>query len=746
MTNNIVTDLTNCDHEPIHIPGKIQSHGFLIATNEEFEIIGCSENIREFLSLTAARCLGKHIDIIDEYVGKANTPAFIVQLIKLYTTKKGFEPANPYPIEIGGLHFNLILCKLAQGYLLEFENEISDLENDIRDNLGHSLSEILSDADLFKLLDKAAYEIKKIIGYDRVMVYQFHEDEHGEVIVDVKNDDLESLLHIHYPASDIPKQARQLYIQNLTRIIADVNAETSDIIAIGNTSSMAFDLTHSSLRAVSPVHIQYLKNMGVSSSFSISILHKGKLWGLIACHNYSPRFINYKQRIASRLISQVLSSALSYKQMELDQVRIADLQSSVETLSKHLLRNDTVDSALFEHDVKILHVTESTGAVLFFDNQIHKCGHTPDDDFLNELRIWLNEYIQPEVFSTDHLPLQNPLAIPYKDCASGMLACRLSKEMGEYMIWFKPERISTVTWAGDPEKPMQTNEHGLLKISPRASFAKWAQTIVLTSEPWKKADIKSAMLLMDEVAFAISRKANEIRVLNERIKKAYEELDAFSYTISHDLKNPISSIKGYSQLLSRNSSLDEQALHMVERIEAGADKMKDMIGNVLHYSLVSKAAREPAVVKMDAVLNEIRDELLIASNSPVLRIDILNTLDITGDRTMIMQVFSNLLSNAVKYSKEARFPEVTVACEDTGEAIIYAIRDNGIGIEAADHDKIFELFKRSDSVKNYEGSGVGLSIVRRIMEKHAGKIWLESEPGKGSVFYVGFKKELNTIH
>lgn len=736
------TDLTNCDHEPIHIPGKIQSHGFLITVDDEFIISGCSENILEFLSISTSQCLGKHISVLDNYFGKAKSPSFIVQLIQLYTTSKGFEPTNPYPIEIGGLQYNLILCKQSTGYLLEFENELSDLDSDLRDNLGHSLSEILGDTDLFKLLDNTAYEIKKIIGYDRVMVYQFHEDDHGQVIVDIKNDGLESLLNIHYPASDIPKQARQLYIKNLTRIIADVDAKTSDIIAAGSTMSMAFDLTHSSLRAVSPVHIQYLKNMGVASSFSISIIHKDKLWGLIACHNYTPRFINYKQRSACRLISQVLSSALGYKQMELDQIRISDLQSAVESLSKQLLRNDTVDRALFEHEVKILHVTDSTGAVLFFDNQIYKCGQTPEDDFLKELRVWLNEYVQQEVFCTDHLPEQNPLAIPYKDCASGILVCRLSKEMGEYLIWFKPERISTVTWAGNPEKPVKIDEQGLAHISPRTSFAKWTQTIEYTSEPWKKADLKCAMLLMDEVAFAISRKANEVRILNERIKKAYDELDAFSYTISHDLKNPISSIKGYSQLLSRNPSLDDQALHMVKRIEAGADKMKDMVGDVLHYSLIGKSIREPVVIDMAKLLHDTRDELLIASQSPSLRIDILNTIDIIGDPTMVMQVFSNLMNNAVKYSKEARFPEVTIACEDTGDAVIYALRDNGIGIEAGDHDKIFELFKRSDRVKDYEGSGVGLSIVRRIMDKHSGKIWLESEPGQGSVFYVAFNKEL----
>lgn len=737
-------DLTNCDREPIHIPGKIQSHGFLIALSSEHTIVWCSENTIDFLSVPAVELLENHISILDEYVGKVKDSAFVVQLIQLYTTKKGFEPANPYALDIAGHPFNLIICKSGDGYLLEFEPEISDLINDLKHDLGSSLSEILGDSDLPSLVSNAAEQIKKIIGYDRVMVYRFHEDDHGEVIAEVKNDDLEPFLHLHYPASDIPKQARELYIRNHTRIISDVNSVSSDILTF-TQSPTPLDLTDSCLRAVSPIHIQYLKNMGVASSFSISLIDQGKLWGLIACHNYTPRFINYKQRIEAKLISRVLSSAINYRQLEADQLRVANLQAAVGVLSKHLLRNNTVDNALFEHEVKIIDVAEASGAVLFFDNQIYKSGITPDNEFLTTLVTWLNEYVEPDVFVTDHLPAQNPLAIPYKDSASGILVCRLSKELSEYMIWFKPERISTIHWAGNPDKPVEVDQHGIGHLSPRESFAKWSQLIEMTSEPWKKADVKSAMLLMEEVVFAISRKATEIRILNERIKTAYEELDAFSYTISHDLKNPISSIKGYSQLLVRNQSLDEKAINMVKRIEAGADKMKGMIGDVLHYSLVSKAKKKAATVDMAKLLNDLKEELIAGNIETVLKIDIVKTIDIVGDETMIMQVFSNLLSNAVKYSKTSSFPLITIDCENTEDGVQYSVTDNGIGIDPEDHDRIFELFRRSERVKDYEGSGVGLSIVRRIIEKHNGKIWLESEPGKGSTFYLKFKNDLQEV-
>lgn len=733
-------DLTNCDREPIHIPGKIQSHGFLIAVDDSFNIAWCSENISDFLPASASQLLEKSIGDIDTFINKTDTPGFIIQLINLWTTNKGFEPNNPYSLEISGASFNLIISMLEDVYLLEFEPQVSDLSSDLQRMIGSSLSEMLADADMSHLLHKGAVQISKIIGYDRVMIYKFHEDGHGEVVAEVKNEGLEALMGLQYPASDIPKQARELYKLNLTRLISDVNESTSDILTYKDPLVSVLDLTYSALRAVSPIHIQYLKNMGVASSFSISLIHHGELWGLVACHNYTPRFINYKERDAAKLIGQVLSSALSFRQQEKDQQKSNRLQLSVDSLAKNLLRNNAIENALFEHDVTLLDAVEATGAVLFFDNQIHSCGIVPNDEFLIELVNWLNDNAETHLFATDKLPLIFPEALPYKESACGILVCRLSKELKEYMIWFRPEIITTVLWAGNPDKPVEVNMNGVAHISPRKSFEAWAQTVEFTSESWKEEDLKSALQLKNEVAFAISKKATEIRLLNERIKAAYDELNTFSYTISHDLKNPLSSIKGYSQLLMRNSSLDDKAQNMVGRIHHGADKMEGMIHDVLHYSSVGQAKAEPAWIDMEELLNELKEELLVANSDNLLQIEIKDILRVFGDRTMIVQVFSNLLGNAVKYSKHSAVPLIQVSSEDIGAGIKYKITDNGIGIKPDEHEKIFDLFTRSEEVKGYEGSGVGLSIVKKIIEKHHGRIWVESNVGKGSTFYVSFNK------
>jgi chemotaxis family two-component system sensor kinase Cph1 len=600
---------------------------------------------------------------------------------------------------------------------------------------------MLADTNLSSLLGNAAEQIKKIIGFDRVMIYKFHDDGHGEVVSEVRVPELEPFMGLHYPASDIPKQARELYKVNLTRLIADVATAPAALLMSGDVEDASLDLSNSSLRAVSPIHIQYLKNMGVASSFSISLLHLGELWGLVACHNYSPRFINYKEREAAKLIGQVLSSALSFRVQEELKQKSGKFTAAVDLLSKQLLRDDNIPDALLKHETTLIDAVEATGAVLVFENQIFSVGTTPPESFIKELTLWLNEHMDDQLFETSRLSAEYPPALAHKALASGLLACRLSRELKEFMFWFRPEVISTVTWAGDPNKPVELNAKGTLEISPRKSFNAWSQTVEDTSTPWKNEEVKSVTQLKEEISFAIIRKAAEIRILNERLKVAYDELDAFSYTISHDLKNPLASIKSYAQILPRKFNLELDAKHMVGRILHAATKMQHMITEVLGYSQVGQAVPNWKTVDMDNLLNELKLELMVSSQVGNLEINIGQLENIFGDETMIMQVFSNLLGNAVKYSGKSENPTVDIFAEDLGKTIRYAIKDNGIGIKTEDQAKIFDLFSRSAEVTDFEGSGVGLSIVKKIMEKHAGKIWVESDGENGSTFYVEFVKQ-----
>jgi chemotaxis family two-component system sensor kinase Cph1 len=547
-------------------------------------------------------------------------------------------------------------------------------------------------------------------------------------------------LGLHYPASDIPKQARELYKLNLTRIIADVNTNPSKIYTTKEGEETSLDLTHSQLRAVSPIHIQYLKNMGVNSSFSISLIYKKELWGLIACHNYSPRFIDYKSRESSKLIGQILSSALEFRQDEANQHLQEHFKNNVDELSKLMLKNTSIEDALTKQDVTLLSATNAKGAVLIYENHTTHIGKTPTDEQLQYLLTWIKNTVTETFYCTNELPALFSGVENFKAISSGIMVFTLSAELEEYIIWFKPEQIETINWAGNPDKPVEIGENGLAKISPRESFDAWAQEMSGKSEPWSDEEIKSANRLKTEVIYAINEKTGAIRMLNERLKQAYEELDTFSYTISHDLKNPLATIKGFAQMLIRDKTISPRIHYLLARIDGKVDRMNVMINEVLDYSRIGRKELSPEKIEVGGMINDHIKDLKVAYNSDNLKVNIGNTPAVDGDPMMISQVFANLLSNAIKYSIPSGEPEISVDAIETENEIVYSIKDNGIGIDIKQLPNVFELFKRMDNVQHIEGTGVGLAIVKRIVEKHKGKIWVDSDLGKGSTFFVSFKK------
>lgn len=738
MTEHI--DLNNCDIEPIHIPGQIQSHGFLIAIDSNCIIRFHSENISEYLDNLPDNLLGRPINDIEPLIGANEPPDFINQLISFGRSNKSFDQTNPFSTDLQGKPFYLIISESGPLYLLEFEPADSDIKTDLQRMIGRSVSEMLADKDLNNLLKNSASQVKNIIGYDRVMIYRFAEDGHGEVVAESKNPELEPWLGLQYPASDIPKQARELYKRSLTRLIANVHTTPSKILTTKQLSEEPLDLTYSQLRAVSPMHIQYLKNMGVESSFSISLLYKNELWGLIACHNYSPRFIDYKARDSAKLIGQILSSALEFRQDEAHKHLQDKYNANVNALSKNMLKNNSIEEALILPSINIMHVTDATGAALVYENNITKVGNTPNDEQMQGLLRWIKENINEPLYYTNQLPYLYPEADAYKKIASGIMILTLSAELTEYIMWFKPEHLEIVTWAGNPEKAVELNADGTTNISPRASFEAWSQEVSGKSAPWNDEEIKSVTRLRAEVSYAITQKAGAIRVLNERLKQAYEELDTFSFTISHDLKNPLSTIKGYAQMLAKNPTLEPRAQELLIKIDSKVDRMNAMINEVLEYSRIGRLDLQPVSIDVATIIDDHIRDLKLVYNADHLKINIKNTPTVSGDPTMVSQVFANLLSNAVKYSLPSGAPEITIDAKEDENEVVYSIKDNGVGIDIKQLPRVFELFKRMDNVQDIEGTGVGLAIVKRIVEKHNGKIWVDSRLGAGSTFYVTFKK------
>jgi len=296
---------------------------------------------------------------------------------------------------------------------------------------------------------------------------------------------------------------------------------------------------------------------------------------------------------------------------------------------------------------------------------------------------WVKSTTTDTLVQTHQLPNQFAAAEAYRSVASGLMVIELSRELNEYVLWFKPERITMVDWAGNPDKPVTINEMGQARIGPRTSFEKWTEQVRNQAEPWREVEIATALKLREDILQIITQKANQIRILNEQLRVAYEELDAFSYTVSHDLRTPLSSVKSYSEIILEEygDELNDDVKHLLGKIMGASDRMTALIKNILHYSRMGRTELNAEMLDMQAMFQMLREETIASSKDRDLRLTIKRTPPVYGDYTMVMQIFSNLLSNAVKYTRDKHPALVEVDGFETDREVIYTVRDNGIGID-----------------------------------------------------------------
>lgn len=737
-------DLTNCEREPIHILGAIQSYGYLLAIlPETYSIVHASDTISDLLGIRADQLLGKSLESV-----LANTALPIGPLIEFLNVGRrngSWEGLNPYQCVLDSKTWNLIVHQHEGLMLLEWE-PVGDHNTFTNQQLiAQALTEVQASRTLAELLQNTARRVKKIIGYDRVMVYRFEADWHGHVVAEEKEPELEPYLGLHYPASDIPRQARELYKTNLVRQIADAASQPSRILSEPDwPADRPLDLTHSVLRAVSPIHIEYLGNMGVRASMSISLIYKGELWGLISCHNYTPRFVDYPARQAAKFVSQLLSAALEFRKDEETQSNLLHYRQHGQYIHEQLLLDENVVQALTKRTHTILELTKGTGAALLFNNKLYRLGNTPDEADIQALAEWLRVSDTETFLETNQLPNLYPPAEEFRQVGAGLLAIVLSKELNEYVFWFKPEQIQQVTWAGNPDKPVTVGDDGQHRLSPRKSFEAWTQIVHNTSDPWSEAEVSTVVKLREDILQVVTKQANEIRLLNQRLQLAYEELDAFSYTVSHDLRTPLSSIRCYSEILleeyGQDFNPDAQALF--QKVIDSTERMRALIRHILYYSRMGRTELNKQPIDMHKLLEGIREEILVTTKGRTLTITIGDTPPIMADSTMALQLFTNLISNAAKYTSPIPDAVIQINGKQTDGEVIYTIEDNGIGFDMKQAGKMFDLFKRLENARSFEGSGVGLAIVKRIINRHDGKIWFHSEPNRGSTFSVSFPSEV----
>lgn len=484
--------LENCEREQIHLAGSIQSHGALMILREpELVISQASANLGQFLRFDDGPCLGLGLDVV--------APQIEAALRELEGEALDTIPMALRCEHDGAGALDLIVHRPASGGLLvEIEHAGAGLA--LSGPVESGLRSIVAAATLSALCDETAWVFREITGYDRVMVYRFDEEGHGEVVSEQRRADLEALLGNRYPASDIPQIARKLYIRSRTRVLVDVNYTPVAIEPRHAPDTGAEpDMSLCVLRSPSPIHVQYLKNMGVRATLVISLLVNNKLWGLISCHHYAPREMGFEQRAVCEFLAEAVATRIAaLESFVQSQVELA-VRRIEQRIIEAIAREGDWRVALFDGTRALLGPLGATGAALLFDGQCLTVGEVPGTQKLRELGQWLDNQVQAgiprsTVFATTALSIDDPRFVPIADVASGLAAVSVSATPGEYLLWFRPEQVRTVTWGGDPNKPMEIGA-SVADLSPRRSFAQWHQRVVGTSAAWSAAELTAARLI-----------------------------------------------------------------------------------------------------------------------------------------------------------------------------------------------------------------------------------------------------------
>jgi two-component system, chemotaxis family, sensor kinase Cph1 len=751
--------LTNCDLEPIHIPNAIQPHGVLFIFHEEnWQILQVSDNTKSLLGYAPDDLLTKSLNDIFEPESQDAIAGCLAE---------DFDAVNPLNLKLLNpqketLFFYGIVHRTPDNLLiLELETATGERDTAVPcpydffqfyQLTRHTLTKIESISDLRSLCQLIAEEIRKIIGFDRVMVYRLDRDGSGEVIAENKRSDLTSYLGLHFPDTDIPKQAKELYRLNKLRLIPNINYQSAALIPthcpLTNASP---DLSFSVLRSVSPIHIEYLQNMNVGASMSISLLKNNQLWGLIACHHNTPKYLPYQSQTLCEFMGKIMSLELSNKEDNEnldDKVRLKTLQSDFVESIYHA--DDFVD-AVGRDPERLLSLVNATGAAIISNDLVMLFGKTPGENEINQLIDWVVPLLQNHLYYTDSLPQVYPPAVEFKDLACGFIVVSITKIQRNFIVGFRPEVIQTVNWGGNPSKQETMDEEGNIRLSPRKSFEKWQEVVQLKSLPWQPNEIEGIVELRSSIVGIILKKADELASLNEQLQRSNNELDAFAYIASHDLKEPLRGIHNYASFLLADyqDKLDEDGANKLNTLMELTTRMENLINALLHFSRLSRTDLNRNNLDINKLVNNVIDVIKI--NQSDFQIDIKipeNMPIIKGDRVLTEEIFVNLISNALKYNdqREKRI-EIGLLMEKPDWALIehpcfhqnipvFYVKDNGIGIREKHLDTIFRIFKRLHAQHKYGGgTGAGLTIVKKIVERHGGQIWVESKYQEGTTFY-----------
>ncbi|GGZ05951.1 HWE histidine kinase domain-containing protein [Novosphingobium colocasiae] len=658
-------DLTTCDLEPIHVIGRIQSFGWLLSFSSDWIInhasLNCSDlfgcDARELIGVPATRFLA---------------PSALHDLrTRLQILGAGSAVERVFEVDLlgDGRVFDVAVHPSGRSFVLEIEPHEGGRRRDYVSYVRPMIDRMRQAPTVEQLCASAARHLRGLTGFDRVMIYRFEPTGAGEVIAESRNGTVDSFKGLHFPASDIPAQARRLYARNMLRIITDIDDPTVQIYPAVGPNGDPLDLSMSGLRAVSPIHIEYLRNMGVKASMSVSIMHRGKLWGLMACHHYAPLVLSYSVRTASELFGEFFSYLLEQRVADSTMEKRIDAVKLHDEIMARVAGGGTLLEAFGEFSESIRKVIPHDGIVGWVHDEYVFEGEVPTRAQFEELARFLNTAGASSVWASDNVVSAFEPAAAWLDKAAGVLALPVSRSPRDYIVLFRREQLREVHWAGNPEKPVELGPNGP-RLTPRKSFELWKEEMGGHARPWTIDEINAAESLRITLLEVVLRLADAANAERDR---AHRQQDMLIAELNHRVRNILNLIRGLvSQSKEGAASIDDFAEIIGSRIQALARAHDQVTRTDWSPSSLYNLIR----TETDAYASKSQDRVRISGPDALIAPTAFTTLAL---------VIHELMTNSCKYgalSDSRGLVQVTLSRGDDGGLRIDWHESDGPAVKA----------------------------------------------------------------